>query len=59
MHAAEWFEAPVHDWETMQPGLVIAGPTIVEHPTTTVYVASRQEVQMDHIGNLVITTAQR
>lgn len=55
VRAMQWCEAPVHDWNSMQPGAVIPGPTIVEHPTTTVYVASQQEVQMDHIGNLVIT----
>lgn len=55
VRAAEWFDVDVHDWETMRPGVKLTGPTVIEHPTTTVYVASRQEVQMDHIGNLIIT----
>jgi N-methylhydantoinase A len=59
VRAAEWFDVPVLDWDTMQPAVLVPGPAIIEHPTTTVYVASEQEVQMDHIGNLVITSVGR
>ena len=55
VRSGQWNEAPVLDWETMQPGHTVPGPAVVEHPTTTVYVASQQEVQMDSIGNLLIT----
>ena len=59
VRAADWFEVPVLAWDTMQPAALVPGPAIIEHPTTTVYVASAQEVQMDHIGNLVITSVDR
>lgn len=59
VRAGEWFDVPVLDWETMRPAVLVPGPAIIEHPTTTVYVASRQEVQMDHIGNLLITSVDR
>jgi N-methylhydantoinase A len=55
VRAHEWFDVQVLDWESMQPGSNFDGPIIIEHPTTTVYVASRQSVGIDDIGNLLIT----
>lgn len=54
VHAADWCEAAVVDWHDLGAEQV-AGPAIVEHPTTTVYVASGQQVALDELGNLVIT----
>lgn len=55
VHAADWFDAVVVDWDDLGAEHV-AGPAVVEHPTTTVYVASGQQVALDALGNLVITT---
>lgn len=52
--ASAWFDAVVVDWQELGADR-IAGPAIVEHPTTTVYVASSQQVAVDALGNLVIT----
>ena len=49
-----WFDATVAEWDRLGPE-TIAGPAVIEHPTTTVYVASGQQVALDAIGNLVIT----
>jgi N-methylhydantoinase A/oxoprolinase/acetone carboxylase beta subunit len=47
--------ARICDWHQMVPDEVVAGPAVVEHPTTTVYVDPRHEVVSDQVGNLVIT----
>jgi len=54
VNAAAWFEAAVVDWDELS-GQPVPGPAVVEHPTTTVYVASGQQVALDELGNLVIT----
>lgn len=54
VNAANWFDAAVIEWHDLGAEHV-AGPAIVEHPTTTVYVASAQRVALDALGNLVIT----
>jgi N-methylhydantoinase A len=49
-----WFDASVLDWDGLSSESV-PGPAVIEHPTTTVYVASGQQVALDSIGNLIIT----
>jgi N-methylhydantoinase A len=56
--AHQWFEVDVHDWEAMRADEVFVGPVVIEHPTTTVYVATEQQVHMDRIGNLLITSTK-
>ena len=51
-----WFDAAVIDWDALGSDAV-TGPAVIEHPTTTVYVSSGQQVAVDTIGNLVITAA--
>lgn len=55
--AADWFDVDVVEWHDLGHEPVI-GPAVIEHPTTTVYVASGQQVAADAIGNLVITPIQ-
>lgn len=55
VRAQAWHDVPVLDWEGMRPEVALPGPAIIEHPATTVYVASQQEVRMDSFGNLIIT----
>ena len=55
VRAGDWCEAAVIDWDAMEPDRQLAGPAVVEHPTTTVYVAHGQRVHVDTIGNLLIT----
>jgi N-methylhydantoinase A len=47
----EWAELPA--WQ------IVEGPAVIEHPTTTVYVAQRQSAQVDGFGNLVIEETAR
>lgn len=54
VHAGAWFDAAVAHWNELGAA-PIPGPAVVEHPTTTVYVASGQQVAVDELGNLVIT----
>jgi N-methylhydantoinase A len=44
--------AAVRAWSSLLPGQPLSGPAIVEHPTTTVYVAPGQRVVIDTLGNL-------
>jgi len=38
----------------MPAGLRVCGPTVIEHPETTVYVAPGQTALLDSAGNLSI-----
>lgn len=53
--AGGWMDATVVDWFSLAPGEQIAGPAVVEHPTTTVYTGFGQRVGVDVFGNLIIT----
>lgn len=44
----------VVDWVSLAVGERIDGPAVLEHPTTTVYVASEQHASVDEHGNLLI-----
>ena len=46
----EWLEAPVHDFDTLSGGQVVAGPAIIESDTTTVLLRP---------GDEAITTPER
>ena len=48
---------PVHDWLHLPPQQRIAGPAIIEHPSTTVFVATDQSIELDQYGNLHILDA--
>jgi N-methylhydantoinase A len=50
-----WLDTPILHWESLASDAHVAGPAIVEHPTTTVYVAVGQQVSVDRVGNLLIT----
>jgi N-methylhydantoinase A len=49
-----WRPTPVWDWLSLPIGERIAGPAVIEHPETTVYVVAGQMAVVDSIGNLVI-----
>lgn len=51
-------DTPIVHWRGMRSGEPMDGPVIVEHPTTTVHVAAGQNVQIDRIGNLLISTKE-
>jgi N-methylhydantoinase A len=53
--SGERIDAPVYEWSELAPGNVLPGPTVLEHPETTVFVGPQQRAQMDPRGNLVIT----
>lgn len=46
--------AQVVDWISLAVGERVDGPAVLEHPTTTVYVASEQHASVDEHGNLII-----
>jgi N-methylhydantoinase A len=52
---AEALPATVHRWADMRPGEQVLGPAVIEHPTTTVYVAGGQRAALDRLGNLELT----
>ncbi len=55
VRAGDWRDAVVADWAEMVPHEELEGPVVIDHPTTTVYVASEQTVHIDEIGNLLIS----
>jgi N-methylhydantoinase A len=44
--------AAIHSWAGLSPGQTVGGPAVIEHPTTTVYVAAGQRAALDAHGNL-------
>ena len=49
-----WTEAAMFQWLEMPVGFRVAGPAVVEHPETTVYVGPGQTARLDDAGNLTI-----
>ena len=47
--------AAIHSWSTLRPGQTVSGPAVIEHPTTTVFVASGHRAALDEHGNLELT----
>jgi N-methylhydantoinase A len=52
--AQQWTEAQIVQWADMPAGFRVAGPAIIEHPETTVYVGPGQAALLDGAGNLSI-----
>ena len=46
--------AAILDWASLAIGERVLGPAVLEHPTTTVYVAAGQQAAVDDHGNLII-----
>jgi N-methylhydantoinase A len=55
--ADDMVEAPIYDFARLQPGMIIAGPTVIHTPTTTIVVQSGQTARMDPHRNLVAESA--
>jgi N-methylhydantoinase A len=45
----------VYEFERLRPGNMVAGPAIIEAPTTTMYILSGQVGRIDQYRNLMIT----
>jgi N-methylhydantoinase A len=54
---AEPLQATVRQWAELRSGERVRGPAVIEHPTTTVYVAGGQSAALDRLGNLELTIA--
>lgn len=52
-------DATIWNWLALPVGHRIAGPAVIEHPETTVYVGSGQTAEIDAIGNLSIDLGRR
>lgn len=52
--ATGYVDTPVYDYRELRAGHVLAGPAIVEVPTTTVVVPGGTTGTVDHLGNLTI-----
>ena len=52
--ATGYVDTPVYDYQHLRAGHVVAGPAIVEVPTTTVVVPGGSTGTVDRLGNLTI-----
>lgn len=52
-------ETPIYDYRALRAGHRIAGPAVIEVPTTTVVVPPGASGVVDHLGNLVINTQEQ
>lgn len=53
---AGYVDTPIYDYRRLRAGHRIAGPAVIEVPTTTVVVPPAMTGVVDHLGNLVIDT---
>ena len=51
-------ETAIWQWLDLPGGHRVAGPAVIEHPETTVYVAGRQTALVDEAGNLTIDLSE-
>jgi N-methylhydantoinase A len=49
-----WTDAAVYDWHSMPVGFQIAGPAIIEHSETALFVAAGQIARLDQASNIII-----
>ena len=49
---------PVWQWGGLPGGFEFAGPALIEHPTTTIFVGARQRAELDAHRNVVITAVE-
>jgi N-methylhydantoinase A len=49
-----WTDAVIYDWHSMPVGFEIAGPAIVEHSETALFVAAGQVARLDQASNIII-----
>ena len=54
-----WTETPVFDAERLGPGMVIAGPAIVEAPDTTVLADLSQRLEVDRYLNVIMVQVEQ
>ncbi|CAN5188486.1 hydantoinase/oxoprolinase family protein [soil metagenome] len=57
--ADRWIATPIWEWVTLPAGQRVAGPAMIQHPQTTVFVAAGQTAIVDAIGNLIIDLGER
>ena len=50
----ESVEVPIYSADLLKPGMVVAGPTIIDARDTTIYVPSSCTVELDSYGNFVM-----
>ena len=56
--AGRLVETAIWQWLDLPVGHRVAGPAVIEHPETTVYVADRQTALVDEAGNLTIDLSE-
>lgn len=56
---AGWVEVNVYNQQKLVPGYVIAGPAIVESPSSTVVINEKQSIEIDKYGNLVVEMEEK
>ncbi|WP_342641066.1 hydantoinase/oxoprolinase family protein [Rhodoligotrophos ferricapiens] len=49
-----WHDTPIHDRHALQPGMVVAGPAIIEQADTTIVIEPDMAARVDAYGNLLV-----
>lgn len=57
--AAGWRDTPIYDYHALRAGHRLAGPAIIEAPTTTVAIPPGADAVVDRLGNMIIRYAKR
>jgi len=53
-----WRDTPIYRRDSLLPGMVLAGPAIVEQPDTTTVIEPGMRARVDAYGNLLVEVAQ-
>lgn len=54
-----WASVDIVRGNGLKEGDTVAGPAVIEHPGTTIFVGVGQEARIDHLDNTVITTSPK
>jgi N-methylhydantoinase A len=50
----QWVDASVYHWDGLPTDFRVAGPAVIEHPETALYLAAGQAAHLDRAGNIII-----
>ena len=53
-----WRDTPIYRRDSLLPGMVLAGPAIVEQPDTTTVIEPGMRARVDAYGNLLVEVAK-
>ncbi|MBP0441165.1 hydantoinase/oxoprolinase family protein [Tianweitania sediminis] len=54
VHFGRWHDTAIHDRATLEPGMIVQGPAIIEQADTTTVIEPNMTARVDAYGNLLV-----